>query len=310
MSGNRSSRRTRISGVRAAVPVTEEGSRLMPGMVDAIGRSMGHKFVSIELVERALTHSSAKTDAHPSNERLEFFGDAVIGLVVTEMVFHGYPDYPEGEMTRVKSVLVSRETLAQKALIYGFQRFMIVGKGVGARERLPRSILANLFEALVAALYLDAGFEICRKFLQECFSGDIGTLIGRQITRNYKSALQQLAQARMGITPTYVVRSESGPDHDKRFIVAAMLAEKEQGLGEGNSKKEAEQVAARSALKAMLAELEMADEEDSMLLELPDDEFDEEFEEELALALEEGGAPPIGISRDDLQDLPDDAEDD
>lgn len=280
----------------------------MPGMIDAIGRAMKHQFINTELVERALTHSSAKTDAHPSNERLEFFGDAVIGLVVTEMVFHGYPDYPEGEMTRVKSVLVSRDTLAQKARIYGFQRFMIVGKGVGAREKLPRSILANLFEALVAALYLDAGFEHCRKFIQECFRGDIGTLIGRQITRNYKSALQQLAQARMGITPTYVVRSESGPDHDKSFIVAAMLGEKEQGVGEGNSKKEAEQVAARAALKAMLAEIELADDDDAMLLELPDDDFDEEFERELEAELSEGGAPPLDLSEEDLEDLVDDSE--
>lgn len=251
-----------------------KGLRISPESVETLSRLLGHDFQEPELLDRALTHSSAKTARRPSNERMEFFGDAVIGLIVTELVFHQFPDYPEGEMTRLKSALVSRETLAEKALDLGLQYHVIIGKGVGSRDDMPKSILANLFEAVIAALYMEAGYEKCRTFLIGCFQNDVGTLVGRQFARNYKSALQQLAQSRLGVTPTYSVLGESGPDHDKRFTVAAILNDREYGIGQGQSKKEAEQTAARIALKELLSSLDLGDDEESLLMELPDEEAD------------------------------------
>lgn len=237
-----------------------------------LGPLLGHDFRNFSHVEQALTHSSAKSTVRPSNERMEFFGDAVIGLIVTELVYHEYPDYPEGEMTRVKSTLVSREMLAEKALHLRLNEFALIGKGVGARDALPRSILANLFEAVIAALYLDAGYDACKQYLTQCFREDIAPILGHHITRNYKSALQQLAQSHMGATPVYSVLSESGPDHDKRFVVAAGVNGEQLGSGTGASKKEAEQAAARNALKALLSRLDLGDDDAALLMELPDDD--------------------------------------
>lgn len=236
-----------------------------------------YRFDDKRLLEEALTHSSAKSERNPSNERMEFFGDAVLGLVVTEMLYHEFPEYPEGELTRLKSILVSRESLAEKAVELRLHDHVVIGKGVGSREGLPRSILSNIFEALIAALYIDGGFEPCRAFLSKCFEKDMLELIGRMTARNYKSALQQLSQAYVSATPSYRVLSESGPDHEKQFEVVAEINGQRYGSGSGPSKKEAEQTAARVALKELLASLDLGDDDASMLLELPEDgEIDDE----------------------------------
>jgi ribonuclease-3 len=241
---------------------------------------LGHNFTDTGLLRLALTHSSVKTDSDPSNERMEFFGDAVLGLVVTEMLYRRFPEYPEGELTRLKSLLVSRESLAEKAIFLRMHDHVLIGRGVGARESLPKSILSNIFEAVLAALYLDAGYAACERFLHDCFREDVEALIGRMSGRNYKSALQQLAQARLNATPAYKVVSESGPDHNKRFAVAAAIQGVSHGVGEGASKKEAEQVAARIALRSLLSKLDLGDDDAAMLMELPVDDEDDDGDDE------------------------------
>ncbi|MCA8940808.1 MAG: ribonuclease III [Planctomycetes bacterium] len=253
--------------------------------IRALESAMGYQFKEKRLIDHALTHSSAKTNTYPSNERLEFFGDAVLGMVITEMIFHRFPEFPEGELTRLKSSLVSREMLAQKAEELLLERYALLGKGVGKRDDLPKSILANLFEAVVCAVYLDGSYRDAKAFILRIFDSDVDVLVGRHVTRNYKSALQQLVQARLGVTPSYLVLQEDGPDHDKRFEVAAMINDREYGVGIGNSKKEAEQTAARIALQELLGSLDLG--EDSMLLEL-DDEDDVGFKTGIWERIEEG----------------------
>jgi len=265
-------KRPQTQTVTPADPDSARQLGRVPTATDAaISSILGHRFRHVTYLEEALTHSSAKSERHPSNERMEFFGDAVLGLIVTEMLYHAFPEYPEGELTRLKSILVSRESLADKATELGLQEHVLIGKGVGGRETLPRSILSNIFEALVAALYLDGGYGPCQRFVVKCFERDMGELIGRVTARNYKSALQQLSQAYVSATPNYRVLSESGPDHEKSFEVVAEINGQRYGIGNGPSKKEAEQTAARVALKELLSSLDLGDDDASMLMELPDE---------------------------------------
>jgi ribonuclease-3 len=245
--------------------------RLSPATDTAITSITHHRFRNTSFIEEAMTHSSAKSEQHPSNERMEFFGDAVLGLIVTEMLYHAFPEYPEGELTRLKSILVSRESLAEKAIELGLHHHVLIGKGVGGRESLPRSILSNIYEAVVAAIYLDGGYQPCKRFVVRCFERDMGELIGRVTARNYKSALQQLSQAYISSTPNYKVVNESGPDHEKVFEVVAEINGQRYGIGVGPSKKEAEQTAARVALKKLLSTLDLGGDDESLLMELPDE---------------------------------------
>ncbi len=256
-------------------------SRLSQATIDAIGSAMGYQFSDPIHLDEALTHSSAKTGSYPSNERMEFFGDAVLGMLVTEMLFRQFPEYPEGELTRLKSILVSRESLADKAIDLGFANHLLIGKGVGSRDNMPRSIMSNAFEALIAALYLDGGLEPVRRFVTRCFEREMMGLIGQMTARNYKSALQQLSQAYLSTTPSYRVTQESGPDHDKRFSVVAEINGQEYGAGSGTSKKDAEQTAARLALRLLLSELDLGDDDAALLMELPlDDDDDDDYEDD------------------------------
>ncbi|MCK6439071.1 MAG: putative dsRNA-binding protein, partial [Planctomycetes bacterium] len=158
---------------------------------------------------------------------------------------------------------------------YGFDKFIVLGKGLGARADLPRSILSNVYEAIIAALYIDGGYDVCVTFIRKCFQPDLRALVSQQASRNYKSALQQLTQSHMSATPTYTVLSESGPDHDKRFTVAAVIGKRKFAAAEGPSKKEAEQSAALLALKVLLEELDLGEKDSALLIELEDDEDDE-----------------------------------
>ncbi len=232
---------------------------------------LGYQNQELGNLRHALTHGSAKNQERPSNERLEFFGDAVVGLVATELLYHAYPDHPEGELTRMRASLVSRQTLAQKAREIQLHNHAFIGKGAGKRKELPTSVLANIFEAVVAALYLDLGYQHCFNFLKKCFEQDLKALLQPNYARNYKSSLQHVAQAQLNTIPRYNLNAESGPDHKKNFFVSVMLKEEVFGKGSGKSKKEAEQMAARSALKRLLAETEY---DDALIIELPEEEDD------------------------------------
>ena len=240
---------------------------------------LGYEFEDLAPLRHALTHSSAKSNKYPSNERMEFLGDAVLGLVVSEMLFRLYPDFPEGELTRVKSVAVSRAVLADRVRELGLAELMYLGKGVRRDKtaRLPTSILANLYEAVLCALYEHGGLEEARRFVEADLGPVIRSITSHQFQQNYKSALQHLVQSRNDRAPIYKVISEVGPDHQKEFHVVVSVDGVTFGPGVGRNKKEAEQRAAKAALTELLKEYDDHDDDDDILeVPVPEDEFDDE----------------------------------
>jgi ribonuclease-3 len=208
-------------------------------------RRIGYRFRDRRLLFQALTHSSIKTFDNPSNERLEFLGDSVLGLVMTEFLYNYFHDQDEGALTQVKSVVVSTTVLAKCSERLGIGELYNVGKGVSRRRRLPPSLLANVFEAVVAALYKDRGLEVARRFILRNVFHEVLAVAEDGHHRNYKSLLQQWAQKELNETPTYRVIAERGPDHLKSFEVVAMIGKQKYCVGSGRSKKDAEQIAAR-----------------------------------------------------------------
>jgi ribonuclease-3 len=215
----------------------------------ACEETIGYVFRRPSLLRKALTHSSLKDAENPSNERLEFLGDSILGMIVSEHLYATLPDVDEGELTRVKSAAVSASMLSRCAERLGFAEFLRLGKGVATRARLPRSILANAFEAVIAAIHLDGGFPEARLFVLQHLLPRIEEVLEDRHSRNYKSLLQQVAQREYSSTPTYRVVAEEGPDHQKRFEVVAVVDGREFAPADGKTKKEAEQQAARQALR-------------------------------------------------------------
>jgi ribonuclease-3 len=223
---------------------------------------LGYHFQEPGLLVRALTHSSIARTRLESNERLEFLGDAILGAVVCEQLYSFYPDATEGEMTRIKSVVVSRATCALLTRRLGLDRFLILGRGVDAQGRLPGSIMAAVFEAVVGAIYVDGGFEPARTFVLMHIEPVVQQAAESETGVNFKSLLQQLSQRTSGETPTYTVLDEQGPDHSKCFKVAAVVGSRLFPAAWGPSKKEAEQRAAGNALAELDGdELPFPDEE-------------------------------------------------
>jgi ribonuclease-3 len=215
---------------------------------------IGYRFRDLRLLVQALTHSSIKTLDNPSNERLEFLGDSVLGLVMTEFLYNFFQDCDEGELTQIKSVVVSTAVLAGESERLGLGDVYNVGKGVTRRQRLSPALLANVFEAVVAAIYKDGGLEEARRFVLRNIYHQVLAVSADRHEKNYKSLLQQWAQKELNVMPTYRVVSEKGPDHLKFFEVVAMVGDRKYGVGRGRAKKEAEQVAARETLKLLLGD--------------------------------------------------------
>lgn len=219
-----------------------------PTDFDATEACLGYAFRDRDLLRCALTHSSSTTDKSRDNERLEFFGDAILAMVVCEHLYHTHPCEREGPLTEVKSSLVRGGTLARAARAMGLRPHLILGRGIAGRKRLPDSVYANIFEALVAAIHLDGGIAAARDFIRRKLLPvmDGGDRLAED--RNYKSEFQQRRQKDGGPVPEYRVLLASGPDHDKEFVVGVFVEDRECGRGRGGSKKEAEQSAARNAL--------------------------------------------------------------
>lgn len=212
---------------------------------------VGHVFADKELLSRALTHPSVDTgqSAPVSYERLEFLGDSVLGLVVAEEAFRRFHDLDEGGLSRIKTVVVSGRTLSGVAADLGLERAILMGESeAGTGKRGLASALENVFEALVAAVYIDAGFDVARRWILESL-GDRISAEHASAPENPKSLLQEITQVR-GVTPEYRTLSTDGPPHDRTFEVAVYLSGEEVGRGSGRSKKDAEAAAARSALEA------------------------------------------------------------
>ncbi len=209
---------------------------------------IGYQFENQQLLQAALTHASGADHRLASNERLEFLGDAILGAVVCELLYHQYPDYLEGDLTKIKSVVVSRQSCAKISLALGLHEFLIVGKGMAANREVPASLLADVFEALLAAVYLDGGDQEARRFILQHVGPEIEAVVAGELGGNYKSLLQQHAQREFGSTPIYQLLDEKGPDHAKCFKVCAIVGGRRFEAAWGRNKKEAEQRAASNAL--------------------------------------------------------------
>lgn len=213
--------------------------------------ALTYDFRDLDLLERCLTHSSVATHRLASNERLEFLGDAILGGVVCELLYERFPEEPEGELTRLKSALVSRKTCAKISQQLGLELCLLLGKGLQTHERIPSSIIAAVFESLVAGVYLDGGHEAARELIRRLMERELDEITGEDGLRNFKSLLQQLAQRDANETPVYRLLDEKGPDHSKCFKVAAVIGATIFPAAWGNNKKQAEQRAARNALSQL-----------------------------------------------------------
>jgi ribonuclease-3 len=234
------------------------------GDLEACQARVSYTFRDPQLLEAALTHASGVQHRLSSNERMEFFGDAILGMVVCERLFHQYPQYSEGELTKIKSVVVSRDTCARMSEALGLDAHLILGKGMAADPTVPRSVLAAVFESLVAAIYMDGGMPAAERFILEHVGPEIEAAVSCEFGGNFKSLLQQLAQREFGVTPSYQMLDEKGPDHSKCFKVAAQIGSRRFPAAWGKSKKESEQRAAHNAISELRGEPEPYPCEDSM----------------------------------------------
>jgi ribonuclease-3 len=215
----------------------------------ALDRILGVRFRDASLRRLALTHRSYafENDLTANNERLEFLGDAVLGIVVTDMAFIEFPEMPEGELAKLRAAIVNMGALADVARDLGLGRFVLLGKGEetsGGRDK--SSILADALEALLGAVYLDRGLDAAGKLVRRLFRPRMIAYVRGEGERDYKTILQEIASAELHSVPEYRIR-ERGPDHQKEFTATVVLAGKEWGVGMGRSKKEAEQQAAHAA---------------------------------------------------------------
>jgi ribonuclease-3 len=224
----------------------------------AFEERLGYRFTRPELLHRALTHKSFSHESRvrdaADNETFEFLGDSVLGFVVGDLLFRRFPQLDEGALSKMKAYLVSAGFLARKARQYGMGEVLFLGVGEersGGRNK--DSLLANLFEAIIAGIFLDGGLDPSRQFIERTLDGDLAAIDERDLQfHDYKTALQELAQGSGLPLPEYAVVGELGPDHDKRFLVEVRLSQRVLAQGEGSSKKEAQQQAAKRALEAGL----------------------------------------------------------
>ena len=242
------------AGVTLADAELEDGSALPEDILARCERRVGYTFRDKAMLRAALTHASGAEHRLASNERLEFLGDSILGFVVCEMLFRQFPQYLEGELTKIKSVVVSRQTCAKISEALGLQEFLILGKGMTTTPTVPPSVLADVFESLTAAIYLDGGHEAARQFINTYIGPEVELAAAGELGGNYKSLLQQFAQREYGSTPTYHLLDEKGPDHSKCFKMVAQVSGQRYQPAWGRNKKEAEQRAACNALSELKGE--------------------------------------------------------
>lgn len=216
-------------------------------------QKIGHQFKEKRLLKQAFTHRSYLNENREAglehNERLEFLGDAVLELVVTEFLYAKYPEKPEGELTAFRAALVNTQSISDAGTQLGMNDYLLLSRGE-ARDtgRARQIILANAFEALIGAIYLDSGYEAAQKFIADQLFHKTDDVVAKRLWQDAKSRLQEVAQELVGVTPRYELLDQTGPDHDKRFIVGAYVGSEKIANGEGKSKQEAEQDAAQKAL--------------------------------------------------------------
>lgn len=220
--------------------------------LDRCQKKLGYRFRNPELLRTALTHSTAAASPVDSNERMEFLGDAFLGMVVTETIYRRFPDYLEGSLSIIKGEIVSRRTCTRIAKELALEEHLILGKGF---RQVPDSILANLIEALIAAVYLDGGTTKARAFVERLFADAVDEATGQPDHSNFKALLQsELHRLHLGEIAQYAVLDEQGPDHHKCFKIQVRIRGRAFQAAWANSKKEAEQKAAENALAELLGE--------------------------------------------------------
>lgn len=207
-----------------------------------------------ELFKTAFTHRSYLNEhsdyKNPSNERLEFLGDAVLQLLSSDFLYHKYPDSPEGDLTNYRSSVVCTTSIGEEARRLGYGEMLLLSHGeeaTGGRER--EYILANTFEAVLGALYLEKGIEFCKEFVEKELLYKMENVVDQEAYKDAKSRFQEVAQEKFGVTPVYQVLDSWGPDHEKTFKVGVFLGKDQWGVGEGRSKQKGEQQAAENALE-------------------------------------------------------------
>ncbi len=222
--------------------------------ISILEKKLNINFKNKDLLIQAFVHRSylnENPDFHLyHNERLEFLGDAVLELVVTEDLYKNYPDKPEGELTNWRASLVNSKILSRIAKELNFNDFLLLSKGqLKERGKARNYILANAFEAVVGAIYLDMGYKTAKQFIKKDLMKELPNILEKGLYKDAKSRFQEETQEKTGITPSYKVLKETGPDHDKQFVVGVFLEKKLIAKGEGSSKQEAEESAAKNALE-------------------------------------------------------------
>ena len=224
--------------------------------IEAIESSIGYTFRRKDLLMEALTHKSFANEnpeyASSFNERLEFLGDAVLELIVSEYIFRSYPEYTEADLSKIKSYAVQENTLAEAATELNIGSYMLLGKGeeaTGGREK--PSLLANTFEAILAAIYLDGGLKDAERFVLSSLKPRIDRLVSDGLIFDFKTVFQEMVQERYGVLPKYVIHREEGPEHKKTFEVRVFVKKDLYGAGRGRTKKEAAQRAAEMAVRRL-----------------------------------------------------------
>lgn len=221
-------------------------------ILDECQKAIGYQFQTPALLRAALTHASSADTRLASNERLEFLGDAVLGLVTCEQLYRLFPEYQEGDLTKIKSVVVSRRTCARISRDLNLGDFLFVGKGMNSHITTPSSLLADVYESLVGAIYLDGGLDAAKTFILRELVPEIQQVAEGTHHGNFKSILQQIAQREFGATPQYQLLDEKGPDHNKCFKISAVIDRHVHASAWGRNKKDAEQRAAQNAIAEIL----------------------------------------------------------
>lgn len=219
--------------------------------LQACQEAIGYRFNNLELLKAAITHASIAPCRQASNERLEFLGDSALGMAVCMEVFRRYPDFCEGELTKIKSAVVSRKTCASISKKISLDKHLLLGKGVGEKESIPSSMMAAVLESVIGAILLDSSFEAAQAFILRHIGPYIDAAVASKHQLNYKSQLQQHSQKMLGQSPTYEIVEEQGPDHSKCFEVCVRIADRTFRSAWGRNKKDAEQQAAFHALVAL-----------------------------------------------------------
>lgn len=222
-------------------------------LLESCQKVIDYQFQDPSYLIHALTHSSSANHKLKSNERLEFLGDSILGFCVCEYLFRRFSNFLEGELTRIKSVVVSGNTCAKLTRKMGLDKFLILGKGMD-NKKPPQSLLADVFESTVAAIFLDGGIEPAKEFVLRHVKPEIQLTTKNRSESNYKSQLQQITQRDFQISPFYKLLEDAGPDHQKTFRVSVVLGTKSYASAWGKSKKEAEQKAAKNAIDAIPAD--------------------------------------------------------